>query len=183
MASEGSKGSLVIFQHRPWVANPRLGAFVAYVDGKKAGVVPVLGRIQLRVPAGSHIVRIRGWQYMSPRVPVTVREGETVTLRADVSKGRRSLMMLFRPWASLVLTPADQVPGLAEVTRKRASMMRVRAHIAAASVVGLIGAVLLLSGLAPGRHALLWIGLGLVVVGQGWGIAAVVRERRRRAAG
>jgi hypothetical protein len=106
-------GTVVVFQDRMWFGDPRLGAFVVYVDGKRAGVAPVQGQLTVAVTPGVHRVRVRQWWYRSPLVEVAVAEREVVRLRADIPRSTafpaRMARFTFTPSKCFVLSPADHV--------------------------------------------------------------------------
>jgi len=96
---------IAVFQDRAWFGDPRLGAFVLYLDGVRAGTVPVLGSYSTLLDAGNHSVRIRQWWYRSRTLSVVIADGETLRLRADVPHGPKSfLRLVFRPSSSLTLS-------------------------------------------------------------------------------
>ena len=96
---------ITVYQDREWhIADPRLGAFVVVVDGKRIGAAPVHGEITTSVELGSHSVRIRQWWFRSPTVVVEAHEGEHVRLRADIDKSVGVLRRMFKS-SSLVLRP------------------------------------------------------------------------------
>lgn len=54
MDAEG--GAIVVLQDRTWFGDPRLGAFVVYIDGRRVGVAPVLGEVTVPASPGPHTV-------------------------------------------------------------------------------------------------------------------------------
>lgn len=101
-----SRTRVEVFQDRQWAGDPRLGTFTVYLDGRRAGIVRPLSKLQVDVEPGPHALRIRQWWYRSPAITVDVQGGEVLRLKADVPKGRQGLRLLFHPSASLVLAPA-----------------------------------------------------------------------------
>jgi hypothetical protein len=103
---------VVFVQDRQWFGNPRLGAFVASLDGERVGVVGVRGSLRVHVPSGRHVARVRQWWYRSPPMTLEVRSRETLTLKADVDRSRGLMRAMarsmFMPWKALTLSPQRQ---------------------------------------------------------------------------
>ena len=103
-------GTIQVFQDRKWFGDPRLGAFVVYIDGKRAGVARVSGHMTSQVASGRHSVRIRQWWYRSPSFEVNVVGDENVRLRADIPRSigfaRGMARAILRPSSLLVLESA-----------------------------------------------------------------------------
>jgi hypothetical protein len=99
---------MVIVNDRRWVGDPRLAGFAVYVDGRRSGLAPLGENLNVPVQAGRHVVRIRGWWFLSPRTHVEVKQGETVRLSADIPQAkpwwRRIARGIFDPFHSLSLT-------------------------------------------------------------------------------
>lgn len=108
VGGEASSSTVLVFQDRKWFGDPRLGTFVVIVDGRREGVAPVRGQVVVRVKPGVHRVRVRQWWYRSPELELTVPDGATVRLRADIPKqigvGKRIARFIFKPSHSLTLT-------------------------------------------------------------------------------
>jgi hypothetical protein len=103
---------MLIQSRRRWFGDQRLGAFGVYVDGTRVGTIPPLGRLELQVMPGVHVVRIRQWWYRSRPTQITAASGGTVLLDADMSHrgsfGRRLTTYLLNPSAALSLSDARQ---------------------------------------------------------------------------
>lgn len=104
--------TLVVENAYQWVGSAGLGAFVVYVDGKRAGVATLGGQLRVHVDSGQHNVRVRlWWWYRSPMVRLTVGPGETRRLRADIPRQQMVLARIVRgildPFHSLSL---EEVP-------------------------------------------------------------------------
>jgi hypothetical protein len=103
--------TVLVFQDRQWFGDPRLGAFIVTVDGRRVGVAPVRGRLVVRVQPGVHTLRIRQRWYRSPGIELTVAEGATVRLQADIPKhlgfAKRMARFMFKPSCALMLTRDD----------------------------------------------------------------------------
>ena len=100
-------GTLIIHNEYPWPLDPRLGAFIAYLDGRKAAQIEVGSWVQIEISSQQvHNIRVRLWWYRSPRLQVTVPEGETQRLYADVRGGltlASARSFILRPSSALYL--------------------------------------------------------------------------------
>jgi hypothetical protein len=179
--NESLTGTVVVFQDRMWFGNPKQGAFVVNVDGKRAGVAPVNGELVVAVTPGSHQIRVRQWRFRSPAVEITVGGGETVLLSADIPRSlgfaARMALFLTRPSKCLVLARADALPSSIRRAEVRSTSEGARKGMALEGVLCFIGAVLVINGLNH-KPALIATGAVLFVVGTALGIASVVRARR-----
>jgi hypothetical protein len=110
---ERSAATIVVATGRDWYGDPRLGTFTVYLDGKKAGTLPPCGRLVVSCRSGRHVVRVRQWWYLSPRLEVEASGVSPLVLDADVSRRdsllRRLLTMMFVPWRGLSLAVAPGV--------------------------------------------------------------------------
>lgn len=101
--------TLIVWQDRQWAGSPGLGAFVAYIDGKRTGVVPVQGRLTINTSPGHHVIRIRQWWFASAPEGIELAGGETVKVQADISRSdgslRRYWRFLLTPWKALAVSP------------------------------------------------------------------------------
>ncbi len=77
---------IVVANHYAWIGNPRMAGFTVYVDGKRAGVAPLGDTFSLQVEPGAHVVRVRFWYFLSPRVSLDARPGETRRFSADIPR-------------------------------------------------------------------------------------------------
>jgi hypothetical protein len=82
-----------------WIGNPVAAGFTAYVDGKRAGVAPLGDTFSKRVEPGPHVVRVRLWYFLSPRVRVDLRPGEARRFSADIPRKRPLLRRMVRGMA------------------------------------------------------------------------------------
>jgi hypothetical protein len=104
----GDSATLVVENAYQWVGSAALGAFMVYVDGKRAGAATLGGQLRIQVDAGQHAVRVRlWWWYRSPTVRLTVGPGETRRLSADIPRQQmvlaRIVRGIFDPFHSLSL--------------------------------------------------------------------------------
>jgi hypothetical protein len=103
-------GWLEVVNRYQWIHDPHQGRFRVYLDGKAAGWAPLSGSLRVPVDAGRHVVRVRLWWYLSPRVAAIVGPGQAVRLEADIAVElpvlQRMLLTMFRPFHSLSLTLA-----------------------------------------------------------------------------
>lgn len=111
MATENIRSAAVVVQNKnEWMGNPRFGIFSVYLDGKRVGAVPLGQSLEVPTSAGSHTLRVRQWWYLSPRLAVSLADGETAHFDADIprqlSVPARMMRLLFRPFNSLSLTRA-----------------------------------------------------------------------------
>lgn len=113
--SAGGGGWLEVVNRYRWVGDPRQGRFRVYLDGRAVGWAPLSGSLRVPVSAGPHVVRVRLWWYLSPRVGAGVGPGQAVRLEADIARElpvlQRMLFMMFRPFHSLSLTLAGASAG------------------------------------------------------------------------
>jgi hypothetical protein len=96
--SAGQIGYVEIFQDRDWFGDPRLAAFVVYVDGARRGNLALKSMMKIQLPIGPHRIRIRQWYFMSPSLNVNVTTEETIRLKADILRApllRGLLRMVF----------------------------------------------------------------------------------------
>jgi hypothetical protein len=102
--------TISVFQDRPWVGNPRLGAFVVVLDGHRVGTVAIHDNLVISVSPGEHAVRIRQWWFRSSPLTVKVEQSSVLHLRADIPRSlglfARFARFLFSPSTALVL---DQI--------------------------------------------------------------------------
>jgi hypothetical protein len=79
----GSTGCIAVINDYRWVGAPKGGRFAVYLDGRFAGWAPLGGVFRLEVHPGTYFLRVRLNYFFSPRVLVTVRQGETKLYSAD----------------------------------------------------------------------------------------------------
>ena len=83
----GQKASrIVVANDYRWIGNPQAAGFAVYVDGKHAGVAPLGETFSQKVDPGRHVVRVRLWYFLSPRVDLDVKTGETRRFSADIPR-------------------------------------------------------------------------------------------------
>ena len=108
--ASGANAAIVVGTNRRWYGDPRLGTFVVFVDGKKAGAVPPEGSLRIPCAAGSHRVSARQWWYRSRPYELVAAPGTTTRLEVDVirrgSIPRRMLTLMFTPWRGVTIGPA-----------------------------------------------------------------------------
>jgi hypothetical protein len=104
--------TLNVSTDRTWFGEPRLGAFVVSLDGKRAGTLPPRGQLVLHCAAGRHVLRARQWWYSSPRLEIELSAGSHADVRVDVIREgafpSRMLRMIFTPWRALTLGRTDE---------------------------------------------------------------------------
>ena len=82
-----------------WIGNPAAAGFTVYVDGKRAGVAPLGDTFSQPVEPGTHVLRVRLWYLLSPRVRVDLRPGETRRFSADIPRKPPLLRRMVRGMA------------------------------------------------------------------------------------
>ena len=106
-----TQASLEVWTNRNWHANPRLGELIVYLDGRNVGHLPRPGRLLVPCDSGDHTLRIRQWWYLSPQLPLTLSDGEQVTIEADFacrdSLSSRFFRFMFVPWRAWSLNAPD----------------------------------------------------------------------------
>jgi hypothetical protein len=90
---------IVVANNYQWIGNPAAAGFTVYVDGKRAGVVPLGDTFSQRVEQGRHVVRVRCWYFLSPRVKLDLRPGETRRFSADIPRKLRLWRRIMRAMA------------------------------------------------------------------------------------
>jgi hypothetical protein len=109
---DNRKATLEVSTDRQWFGDPRLGTFIVYLDGNRAGMVPPRGQLVLHPAPGRHVLRARQWWYLSPRLEIEVGAGTHVDVRVDVIREGtfpfRMLRMIFTPWRGLTLARTDE---------------------------------------------------------------------------
>jgi hypothetical protein len=107
-ARTGGQAELLVVNDYRWVGEPSLGSFTVYLDGRRVGVAPLHGTLEVSVTPGAHLVRVRHWWFASKAIPVEAGT-ERLTLRTDVARSgsltSRMLRAMFRPNALLTLEP------------------------------------------------------------------------------
>jgi hypothetical protein len=114
MASDPDRKSslLVIANDYQWIGNPRAAGIAVYVDGRHAGVVPLGETLSRQVNPGRHVLRVRLWYFLSPRVELDVKPGETMRFSADIPRKlplRRKFRGLIDPFHWLSLEEASKL--------------------------------------------------------------------------
>jgi hypothetical protein len=112
---EALTGRIVVESDRDWFGDPRFGTFAVYLDHARAGRLRPRDRLELRCAVGGHVLRIRQWWYRSKPVQITVSEGRTITLTADILRDgnlmRRMAIFLMTPSQALSLKEASEEPS------------------------------------------------------------------------
>ena len=88
-----------------FLGNPAAAGFTVYVDGKRAGVAPLGETFSQQVEPGMHILRVRLWYFLSPRVNLDLRPGETRRFSADIPRKLRF-------WPRMMRAIADPLHSL-----------------------------------------------------------------------
>jgi hypothetical protein len=100
-------GKLIIHNEYPWRLDPRLGAFTAYLDGRKAARIEVGSWVQLEISSQVvHRIRVRLWWYLSPRIEISLPEGDIRRLYADALGGLNvasAKSFILKPFSALYL--------------------------------------------------------------------------------
>jgi hypothetical protein len=94
-----STARIVVANDYRWIGNPAAARFTVYVDGKRAGVAPPGDTFSLQVVPGTHVVRVRLWYFLSPRVKLDLRPGETRRFSADIPRKLRLWRRMMRGMA------------------------------------------------------------------------------------
>jgi hypothetical protein len=81
--SAGIAGRLIVANDYRWIGDPRAVGFAVYLDGRRVGVAPLGEALTEQVDPGMHVLRVRLWYFLSPRVAVDVKPGETLRFSAD----------------------------------------------------------------------------------------------------
>ena len=109
MVSAQGQGTVIVSQDRMWGGDPRPGAFVLSVDGRRARVVRVRESLTVTVQSGHHVLRIGQWWYWSSIVSLDISADQSVRFRAQVDRStgdlRAWLRLAFKPWRALILAP------------------------------------------------------------------------------
>ncbi len=85
---------IAVTNNYQWIGNPEAVGFTVYVDGKRAGVAPLGETFSQQVKPGTHVVRVRCWYFLSPRVKLDLRPGETRRFSADRPRNERLWRMM-----------------------------------------------------------------------------------------
>ena len=110
-SADENTSRIVIANDYQWIGNPAAAGFTVYVDGKRAGVAPLGDTFSQQVVPGTHVVRVRLWYFLSPRVKLDLRPGETRRFSAGIP-GK------LRLWRRMMRGMADPLHSLSleEVT-------------------------------------------------------------------
>jgi hypothetical protein len=77
---------IVIANDYQWIGSPGAAGFTVYLDGKRAGVAPLGQTFSQQVQPGQHVVRVRLWYFLSPRVTIRMAPGDTRRFSADIPR-------------------------------------------------------------------------------------------------
>ena len=92
------------------------GASGSMSMGRRWGSAPLSGALRVPLDPGHHVVRVRLWWYLSPRVETDSVVGHVVRFEADNPRQlpvlRRMARMALRPFHSLSLTALPDQPVL-----------------------------------------------------------------------
>jgi hypothetical protein len=176
------EAAIIVFQDRYWFGDPRLAAFTVSVDGKKVGRAALNSSLRVPVSPGRHTVRIRQWWFRSSRITVEVSSGSNVKLKADAPTGFAGMVkLMFRPSTALMLESSDIQPNRADANTRLRASQRARKSLLLEATLGLIGCVLILSGLKTGP-ALIVVGLVVLIGGTALGVRGVLSAKRESSA-
>jgi hypothetical protein len=104
---------IVIANNYQWIGSPAAAGFTVYLDGKRAGVAPPGDTFSQQVVPGTYVVRVRLWYFLSPRVKLDLKPGETRRFSADIPRKLRlwrRMMRMADPLHSLSLEEVTR-PG------------------------------------------------------------------------
>jgi hypothetical protein len=82
-SADENTGRIAVANDYQWLGDPRAAGFTVYVDGKRAGMAPLGETFSQQLQPGPHVLRVRLWYFLSPRVKLDVRPGETRRFSAD----------------------------------------------------------------------------------------------------
>jgi hypothetical protein len=191
-------GWLEVVNRYQWIHDPHQGRFRVYLDGKAAGWAPLSGSLRVPVSPGRHVVRVRLWWYLSPRVGAGVGPGQAVRLEADIARElpvhQRMLLTMFRPFHSLSLTvgapggsgalgeagTADEHLGAGGSLWAPGRRRRARAAFRAARYVTLAGLLSMYVGVHADALAVVIAGAVLACSGAGITTRGMVLVHRTR---
>lgn len=113
------ESAIALTTARPWIGDPRLGTFVVYLDGKRAGVLPPLGSLRIQCAPGRHRLTARQWWYRSRPFELDLAANTEVRLTVDVVRDgsllRRILLLMLMPWRGVTVQAAPvagRTPGI-----------------------------------------------------------------------
>jgi hypothetical protein len=98
-SADENTSRIVIANDYRWVGNPAAAGFTVHVDGKRAGVAALGDTFSQQVVPGVHVVRVRLWYFLSPRVKLDLRPGETRRFSADIPRKLRLWRRMMRGMA------------------------------------------------------------------------------------
>jgi hypothetical protein len=111
--SADNASQLVVVNNYQWIGNRQAAGFAVYVDGKRVGVAPLGEALSQPVDPGPHVLRVRLWYFLSPRVTIDVKPGETARFSADIPRTmplwRRMMRGIVDPFHSLSLEEVDNI--------------------------------------------------------------------------
>ena len=101
------ESTIALTTPRAWIGDPRLGTFVVYLDGKRAGALGPKGSLRLQCAAGLHRVTARQWWYISRPLEVDLAPEREVRLTIDIVRDgsflRRILLLMVMPWRAVTV--------------------------------------------------------------------------------
>lgn len=77
---------IVVANDYRWIGNPGAAGFTVYLDGKRAGVAPLGLTFSQQAEPGTHVLRVRLWYFLSPRLTLDLRPGQTRRFSADIPR-------------------------------------------------------------------------------------------------
>lgn len=177
--------TVVVFQDRTWFGDPRMGAFIVFLDGARVGVAPVQGQLELHVSPGLHSLRIGQSWFRSPRVNFDLGPGCHARFKADIPREvgllPRFAKFAVAPRRCLVLQESTVVASPSRVERSLMASDTARRGLALQGLVGTVGLALLLVGLKV-SPAVAIVGAVIFLIGTAVGVAGMFRAKRIDAA-
>jgi hypothetical protein len=81
-----STARIVVANDYRWIGNPAAARLTVYLDGRRTGVAPLGQTFSQQAEPGTHVLRVRLWYFLSPRVKLDLRPGETRRFSADIPR-------------------------------------------------------------------------------------------------
>ncbi len=81
-----SMARIVVANDYRWIGNPGATGLTVYLDGRRTGVAPLGQTFSQQAEPGTHVLRVRLWYFLSPRVKLDLRPGETRHFSADIPR-------------------------------------------------------------------------------------------------
>lgn len=179
--SDVSRQQVLIFRNpRQWFGNPRLGCITVWIDRAKVGRIQSPGTLETPVTPGIHMVRVGQWWFRSVSYTISVGLSECLVVECisprDGNFFKQMLVFMFAPWRALRVRVFDPGGPTTDVlhndcgecstggTEGQVSRTTSRGMLLAEGLFGLLGFLVLLTGLHVGR-LITGTGVLLVLVG------------------